>query len=611
MTRLSRRTKRLVVVAVVVAVALPIALSATDAGFALRDLRHGVAHLEQGSAVLGSAPAGWRPERVAVARSLQRRAQGEIDSASSRLRVNLLARATAAAPGLDDQTRAGLDLAGSADAAAIAFGDFIQFVEHYEGALSDSKPVGQRMLDVLSAAAPLMGDAQRRLDTALARLLRDLDRRLFPALESQVRAAIHRLQPLRDFAATAAAAGQFLPAALGLSAPKTYLLLFANPAELRPAGGFVGNIGSVTLAAGKPQTLEVRPEESLDALYRARFPVPPALGRRLGFPNNSLDIGDAGWDPDFPTSAALSEQMYTSATGRTVDGTISIDPYAVSALLKIVGPVDVAPYGSFTAANFFERINQIVNVDRDQSSGKKALPAISRAVVDHILAAPSDLWLPLLTASQVQARDRHIQLYLHDASLAAPARGAHFDGAVLGSSSGDDYLMVVDGNVGGTKGDLYVRKQLTGKIEVDPNGLVLHELILRYQYPGTATDPAVPKGADTAYRDYLRLYLPELSTVAGFYQVEPDGRRGGAIEDLMVEHGKRVMGTFFRLEAGQSLEVHLLYRSALDPHLGYRLYLQKQAGLQSRPAELHLSYPGGVETRRLSGESDEEVRVSW
>ncbi len=611
MTRLSLRAKRFIVVAIVGAVVLPIALSATDAGFALRDLRHGVAQLEQAYAVLGNAPAGWTPQHIAAARGLQIGARGEIDQAYSRLRANLLRRATAGVPGLDDQSRAGLDLALSADAAAIAFGDFIQFVEHYEVALSESKPVGQRMLDVLSGSAPLMSDAQRRLDSALAGLQRDLSRTLIPPLESQVRAAIHQLQPLRDFAATAALGGQFLPAALGLSAPKTYLLLFANPAELRPAGGFVGNIGSVTLEAGKPRTLEVRPEESLDTLYRARFPVPPALGRRLGFPNNSLDIGDAGWDPDFPTSAALSEQMYSSATGRTVDGTISIDPYAVSALLKIVGPVDVAPYGSFTAANFFERINQIVNVDRDQSSGKKALPVISRAVVDHILAAPSDLWLPMLTASGGQARGRHIQLFLHDPSLAAPARAAHFDGAVLGSSTGDDYLMVVDGNVGGTKGDLYVRKQLIGKIEVDPSGLVLHELTLRFQYPGTATDPAVPKGGDTAYRDYLRLYLPELSTIAGFYQVGPDGRRGGAIEDLMLEHGKRVMGTFFRLEAGQSIEVHLLYRSAIDPHLGYRLYLQKQAGVQSRPADLQLSYPGGVETRRLTGECDEEVRVSW
>ncbi len=611
MTRLSRRAKRLIVVAVAVAVALPIALSATDAGFAVRDLRHGVGQLEQAYAVLGTAPAGWTPERVAAARGLQRGAQGEIDHASSRLRANLLTRATSVAPGLDDQTRTGLDLALSAEAAAIAFGDFIQFVERYQAARSESKPVGQRMLDVLVAAAPLMQDAERLLDTALARLQHDLDRRLFPALESQVRAAMHRLQPLRDFAATATLAGQFLPAALGLSARKTYLLLFANPAELRPAGGFVGNIGSVTLEAGTARALEVRPEESLDALYGSRFPVPSALGRRLGFPNNSLDIGDAGWDADFPTSAALSEQMYTSATGRTVDGTISIDPYAVAALLKIAGPVAVAPYGSFTAANFFDRINQIVNIDKDQSSGKKALPAISRAVVDHILSAPADLWLQMLTASQEQARGRHIQLHLHDPSLAAAARAAHFDGAVMGSSTGGDYLMVVDGNVGGTKGDLYVRKQMTEKIEVDSSGLVRHELILRFQYPAGATDAAVPKGADNAYRDYLRLYLPELSTVAGFYQVEPDGRRGGAIEDLTVEHGKRVVGTFFRLAAGQSIELHLLYQAPIDSRLGYRLYLQKQAGVQSRAADLQISYPGGVETRQLSGEFDEEVRLSW
>src|SRR5207253_10944470 len=140
------------------------------------------------------------------------------------------------------------------------------------------------------------------------------------------------------------------------SGQRSYLLLFPNPDELRPIGGFVGAVGTITFSAGTPAAVEVRGEEALDGRYGQRFAIPPALGRRLSFPNDSLDIGDAGWDPDYPTSAQLSEQMYRSATGRAVDGTIAVDPYAIATLLRVTGPIEVTPYGTFTADNFFSRL---------------------------------------------------------------------------------------------------------------------------------------------------------------------------------------------------------------------------------------------------------------
>src|SRR5262249_43083363 len=158
-------------------------------------------------------------------------------------------------------------------------------------------------------------------------------------------------------------------------------------------------------------------------------------------------------------------RIYRSATGVRVDGTIAIDPYAISALLAVTGPLDVPPYGAFTAADFFPKLNAIVNVERGPASGKQAMVPGSRAPTVRLLGAPPSLWLRILGALTPEARTGHVQLALHDAAVAAAARAAHVDGAVLQPPAGEDYEMVVDANVGGTKGDAIVRKSVEDRVE--------------------------------------------------------------------------------------------------------------------------------------------------
>src|SRR5205807_5248314 len=138
-------------------------------------------------------------------------------------------------------------------------------------------------------------------------------------------------------------------------------------------------------------------------------------------------------------------------------------------------------------------------------SGKSALPPIAQALVKRVLAAPIDQWTAMLAVGAEQARDRHVQLFMHDAAAAAAVNGAGYDGALVDPGEGSDYLLVVDANTGGTKGDGYVRKSVREKVEVAAGGLTRHELILRYEYPAEARDATVPQGADTAYRDFVRV----------------------------------------------------------------------------------------------------------
>jgi hypothetical protein len=99
--------------------------------------------------------------------------------------------------------------------------------------------------------------------------------------------------------------------------------------------------------------------------------------------------------------------------------------------------------------------------------------------------------------------------------------------------------------------------------------------------------------------------------VLGYYQAGPGGQKQGSIEEQSVEHGKRVVGAFFRLAPGESTELHLLFQTPTRADGRYRLYVQKQAGIPARPLQLAISHPGGVVTRQAEGTRDEEALVSW
>lgn len=604
--------RRVIAAGAIFAVLLAVVAVAGSGYLAVRDLQHGVDRLQQATAAIGANPAAWSPARIGDARQAQEQASSEINGAASRLRANLLLRAGLLAPGSRDQVQPALDLATASEDASVAAGDLIQIAQRYQVMHAGGGPTGPRLMDALISFAPFSADAQRRLQHAMVTLQADTERRMLPPLANQLRAAINHLRAAQDAVSLLSGVSAYVPAAAGKGGPRTYLLLFINPSELRPAGGFVGAFGTITIKDGTPTAMSVRSSTELDTLSKTRFPIPRALGTRLSFPNSSLDLADAGWDPDYPSSARLSEQIYQASTGQAVDGTIAFDPYALAALLKVTGPVEVAPYGAFDDQNLFSKLNTIVNERKDPSSGKKALGPIAQAIVQHMMLAPADRWLQALAVSRDQAAARHVLFSLHDANIGAATHAAGYDGSIVPVNDGVDYLMVVDGNIGGTKGDAYVQKQMQAKVEVSPRGFARHELILNYRYPTGISDPAIPKGQDTAYRDYVRFYVPETSRLLAYYQTY-DGapERKGAVEEVSVEHGKRVIGTFFRLPAGHSTELHLLFQDPVHADGRYQLYVQKQAGLPARPMDLLVSFPGGLTRRQLSGDADQQLVLEW
>lgn len=586
------------------------ALEAVTLAVSVSDLSRGVTELTDANTALGTNPAAWTTDRIASAGGLNTEAKALITRADRRIRHDPLLSLLRHLPLVGEQVSAVVDLSDTAAQGTAAFDDALTIANAVNQSGTSTDAPGTRLLRLISQAAGPWTDADARLSPALDRLRQDLTHHLLSPLASRAQRAVTILQPIAAIAKVGAVAAKYGPAAMGADRPQNYLVLLSNPSELRPAGGFNGSIGWVTVDKGAPVSIEVKPQEFFNPLIKEHVDVPYPMGRYLTFLKSSLEIGDAGWDPDFPTTARLSESLYTAATKRLPDNTISIDPYALAAMLRVTGPVDVPGYGTFDSDNFFAKLNFIVNASTAPGSGKGALTPIGQAVLHQVLTAPASLWLRLFLVFEQQAEGKHIQAYFHDPHLAAAAAQVGYDGHVR--TDGQDYLMVSDANVGVSKGDYYAHKSMQVSAEVSPAGLVRHEVRIRYQMPAPvdAVDTALNPG-DGSYRDYVRFYLPETATVAGFNATLDAGQVSGALDAISFAHGRQVVGAFFRVPRGHEMVLTLTYEVPTGSTSDYQLMLQKQAGTPGLPTTVLISYPGGMSEQRTDLSTDTRVRVAW
>ena len=120
--------------------------------------------------------------------------------------------------------------------------------ESLRGQLATVERAGRRLDRIATAAGGQVSDPQTRA-------LQDLIETLHTALQAALQA----------------------PQVLGSPTPKRYLLLAQKSDELRPTGGFIGNVAFVTLADGEPRDLTYLRSYLIENPTRPRI---PALHRR-------------------------------------------------------------------------------------------------------------------------------------------------------------------------------------------------------------------------------------------------------------------------------------------------------------------------------------------
>lgn len=195
-------------------------------------------------------------------------------------------------------------------------------------------------LEPLKAASPSVSSAANAVRLSADRLERIDASRLLPQVAEPLSAARVQLKEVSTTLDAAATASEIAPGMLGADAPRNYLLMVQNNAEIRASGGIAGALAVLTLDEGR-LTLGTQSSAGSIGVMDPTVTVDSAqqqiFSGRLG-----KFMQDINLTPDFPTSALTAQGMWERKTGQRVDGVLSIDPVALGYILDATGPITLS-----------------------------------------------------------------------------------------------------------------------------------------------------------------------------------------------------------------------------------------------------------------------------
>lgn len=383
---------------------------------------------------------------------------------------------------------------------------------------------------------------------------------------------------------------------LGVSGKRTYLLLFANNMELRPAGGFIGSYGLLTLTNGRLTDFKIEDVYSADGQLTGHVEPPGPIRKYLDQPHWYLR--DSNWSPDFRESSSQAEWFLEKEVGQRVDGTIMIDLNTAQNLLAALGPVYLPDYQeTIDQNNLFEKASYYSESNFFPGSSQKRdfLGALARKMVDQIIQRlGTNKGFSLTSSLFKSATEKHFSLYFHDEELENVINQFNLGGGIgqdpcLGAENClGDYLLVVNANLGVNKANYFVKQNIVHKIFLDKDGKVTENLTINYN--NTSTKESWPGGT---YKDFLRILVPD---TAQLINIQTDGQDVGStsVEEAS-QSAKTSFGFLVNVPAKTQKTVSISYglKNTLS-FLGknqYKLLLQKQLGSQADDYKLEINYP--------------------
>ena len=138
--------------------------------------------------------------------------------------------------------------------------------------------------------------------------------------------------------------------AMGSEGPRKYVVVFQNNAEARSLGGIPGAIVPLTIDAGKIALGAPAGGENFVGISQSDVPVPDGVAE-LYAGAFGTSILNSTVRPDFASGAAVIKSMWQQAYGEEIDGVISLDPVAMSYLLRGSAPITLPSGDVLTSEN--------------------------------------------------------------------------------------------------------------------------------------------------------------------------------------------------------------------------------------------------------------------
>jgi Protein of unknown function (DUF4012) len=396
-----------------------------------------------------------------------------------------------------------------------------------------------------------------------------------------------------------------LPTLLGGDGPRRYLVVLGSPAEARGSGGVLGNFGEIEAVDGRLELTRLGRISDLETSGLPRnlrvLDAPADYVERYAPFGAAKTWTNMNMSPDFPSVAQAMANHYPQSGGKHVDGVVALDPVALGAWLRLLGPLNVPGWPvPLTAENAPTVLMHDSYVTLDAQRGPERLTLladVARLVWQRLIGTSFPKPSALGDALGPAVRGRHIQVWLRSSDEQSYVASLGLDGAVP-NDPGDVFGVLLN-NATGSKIDWYLHRSVsydvrydvrTGRVTADATldlrndapASGLPDYVIGNAVPGTG----LPRGWSTVY---VSLYSAVAVTA-----VERDGR---ALDvERGTERGLRVTSIWITIPSGGSVRLvarleGLPGRRSED---GYRLALFTQPGVRPEDVAIRVSARRGV-----------------
>lgn len=313
----------------------------------------------------------------------------------------------------------------------------------------------QTLANTLSAITPATQQASDTVDA------------LEPGVIDQVNQSLEQVRDQVDsinvLASGLSKIGSNLSVLLGADGQtKNYLIMAISPAEIRPAGGFVGSVGLLTITDGNFEMGEFASPAIWDPSDVELTPGQLALeGQYEPYIRAGRFFGNSTADPNFPGAAQIANAHWLKGNPDAVelDGIVGVDPIFLQYVLGLTGGVtadDGTEVDGTNAAK--ELLNGVyLRYPSDGTAQDAFLSDVASKCFDKVLNNLSSVSITdLSSVLATGAQNHNLQIWFPDTDLETNvAEALGVDGA-LETDPASPQLGVYFNSAGGTKMDWYL-----------------------------------------------------------------------------------------------------------------------------------------------------------
>jgi hypothetical protein len=457
--------------------------------------------------------------------------------------------------------------------------------------------------------------AQERFDSARTRLddLANSESGLDYLLKnSDLHSAIDLMDSLMGLLLLIADNGSQL---FGYEKEARYIVVAVNADELRPGGGFSPGFWDIRIADGK--LLETTFYDSFEVGGVGVAPATPPIDMLRSMWAGGWFLPDAAWYPDLSrTTTYVTNVIEQSVGSEDISAVVYIDQWAALSFISIAGEVTLDD-GRFVDENSFFELMQ----ERTDVEGRKYLSTVFDGLLNSLVVSDAASSMgPMMLKLFEALKSRHLQVQLLDEGAQGQFTQAGFE-SVLFSNEQSDYLFVTDSNVGFSKVNRNISREIRYELDLADMTSPAANLTITHrnrslEQVDESCDTQDARIAGSEYADSMnacfwnlaQVYTP--SKISGLVTPSfpmPEGALYRTIgyddveETLRIEEDAdlNVISGLFTVAPGETVSHTYEYNLpsqyvVLRPDgFEYELRVPKQAGLRNSTAVIEVKIPTG------------------